>query len=31
VADEVEHQPEKKAVFNRSVALKDSWGKQAGR
>ena len=31
VADEIEHQPGKKAVFNRSVALKDSWGKQAGR
>ena len=31
VADEIEHQPRKKAVFNRSVALKDSWGKQAGR
>ncbi|MEY5019616.1 MAG: hypothetical protein RLZ22_704 [Verrucomicrobiota bacterium] len=31
VADEVEHQAGKKAVFNRSVALKDSWGKQAGR
>ena len=31
VADEIDHQPGKKAVFNRSVALKDSWGKQAGR
>jgi len=31
VADTVDHQQGKKAVFNRSVALKDSWGKQAGR
>ena len=31
VSDELQHQPGKKAVFNRSVALKDSWGKQAGR
>ena len=31
VSDELQHQPGKKAVFNRSVALKDSWVKQAGR
>ena len=31
VADSVDHQPGKKPVFNRTVALKDSWGKQAGR
>lgn len=31
VADIKDHQPASKPVFNRSVALKDSWGKQAGR
>lgn len=31
VADLKDHVPGKKAVFNRTVALKDSWGKQAGR
>jgi glutaminyl-tRNA synthetase len=31
VSDSICHQPGVKPVFNRSVALKDSWGKQAGR
>ncbi len=31
VADIKDHQPASKPVFNRSVALKDSWGKQSGR
>jgi len=31
VADEKDHQAGSKTVFNRTVALKDSWGKQAGR
>jgi glutaminyl-tRNA synthetase len=31
VADIKEHRPGTKAVFNRTVALKDSWAKQAGR
>ena len=31
VADSKDHQPAVKPVFNRCVALKDSWGKQAGR
>ena len=31
VADIREHRPGTKAVFNRTVALKDSWAKQAGR
>ena len=31
VADSIDHQPGSKPVFNRTVALKDSWGKQAGR
>jgi len=31
VADRKDHQPGSKLVFNRTVALKDSWGKQAGR
>jgi glutaminyl-tRNA synthetase len=31
VADLKEHEPATKPVFNRTVALKDSWGKQAGR
>jgi glutaminyl-tRNA synthetase len=31
VADLKEHQPTTKPVFNRVVALKDSWGKQSGR
>lgn len=31
VADSKDHQPGIKPVFNRTVALKDSWGKQAGR
>ncbi|MCU0749929.1 MAG: glutamine--tRNA ligase/YqeY domain fusion protein [Akkermansiaceae bacterium] len=31
VADSKDHQPAAKPVFNRCVALKDSWGKQAGR
>ena len=31
VADSIDHQPGAKPVFNRTVALKDSWGKQAGR
>jgi len=31
VADRKDHQPGSTPVFNRTVALKDSWGKQAGR
>ena len=31
VSDSIDHQPGVKPVFNRTVALKDSWGKQAGR
>jgi glutaminyl-tRNA synthetase len=31
VADSKDHQSGVKPVFNRTVALKDSWGKQAGR
>jgi glutaminyl-tRNA synthetase len=31
VADSKDHQAGVKPVFNRTVALKDSWGKQAGR
>jgi glutaminyl-tRNA synthetase len=31
IADSIDHQPGAKPVFNRTVALKDSWGKQAGR
>jgi glutaminyl-tRNA synthetase len=31
IADSIDHQPGSKPVFNRTVALKDSWGKQAGR
>ena len=31
VSDSIDHQPGGKPVFNRTVALKDSWGKQAGR
>ena len=31
VADEIDHQPGTNPVFNRTVALKDSWGKQSGR
>ena len=31
VSDSIDHQPGSKPVFNRTVALKDSWGKQAGR
>ena len=31
IADSSDHQPGAKPVFNRTVALKDSWGKQAGR
>jgi glutaminyl-tRNA synthetase len=31
VADSKDHQPGIKPVFNRTVALKDSWGKQAAR
>ncbi len=31
VSDSKDHQPGAKPVFNRTVALKDSWGKQAGR
>jgi len=31
VADHIDHQPGGKPVFNRTVALKDSWGRQAGR
>ncbi|MDP3850132.1 MAG: glutamine--tRNA ligase/YqeY domain fusion protein [Luteolibacter sp.] len=31
VADSKDHQPGVKPVFNRTVALKDSWGKQSGR
>ena len=29
IADSKEHQPAEKPVFNRTVALKDSWGKHA--
>jgi glutaminyl-tRNA synthetase len=31
VADSKDHKPGAKAVFNRTVALKDSWAKQAGK
>jgi glutaminyl-tRNA synthetase len=31
VSDNIDHQAGVKPVFNRTVALKDSWGKQAGR
>jgi glutaminyl-tRNA synthetase len=31
IADVKEHQPGQEPVFNRTVALKDSWSKQAGR
>ena len=31
ISDSMDHQPGVKPVFNRTVALKDSWGKQAGR
>ncbi len=31
VADSEDHQPGSKAVFNRTVALKDSWGGKGGR
>jgi glutaminyl-tRNA synthetase len=31
VADSIDHQPGSQPVFNRTVALRDSWGKQAGR
>jgi glutaminyl-tRNA synthetase len=31
VADVIDHQPGVKAVFNRTVALKDSWAKKGGR
>jgi glutaminyl-tRNA synthetase len=31
VADDRDHTPGTKPVFNRTVALKDSWGKQAGK
>ena len=31
IADDCDHQPGCQPVFNRTVALKDSWGKQAGR
>jgi glutaminyl-tRNA synthetase len=31
IADSKEHQPGEKVVFNRTVALKDSWAKQGGR
>jgi glutaminyl-tRNA synthetase len=31
VADRKDHQRGTKPVFNRTVALKDSWGKQSGR
>ncbi|RYD63859.1 MAG: glutamine--tRNA ligase, partial [Verrucomicrobiaceae bacterium] len=31
VTDLKEHRPGVKAVFNRTVALKDSWAKQAGK
>jgi glutaminyl-tRNA synthetase len=31
VSDIIDHQPGVKPIFNRTVALKDSWGKQAGR
>jgi glutaminyl-tRNA synthetase len=30
ISDSKDHQPGVKPVFNRTVALKDSWGKQAG-
>jgi glutaminyl-tRNA synthetase len=31
ISDNKDHQPGEKPVFNRTVALKDSWGKQAGK
>lgn len=31
IADSVDHQPDLKAVFNRTVALRDSWVKKGGR
>jgi len=31
VSDSIDHQPCNQPVFNRTVALRDSWGKQAGR
>jgi glutaminyl-tRNA synthetase len=31
VSDSIDHQPGVQPVFNRTVALKDSWGKQTGR
>jgi glutaminyl-tRNA synthetase len=31
IADSEDHHPGTKPVFNRTVALKDSWGKQSGR
>jgi glutaminyl-tRNA synthetase len=31
IADSIDHQPDTKPVFNRTVTLKDSWGKQVGR
>ena len=31
VADGIDHRPGLKPVFNRTVALRDSWGKQAVR
>jgi len=31
VSDVIDHQPGSKPVFNRTVALRDSWAKQAGR
>jgi glutaminyl-tRNA synthetase len=31
VSDGIDHQPGSKPVFNRTVALRDSWAKQAGR
>lgn len=31
VSDSIDHQPGTMPVFNRTVALRDSWGKQAGR
>jgi glutaminyl-tRNA synthetase len=30
VADSVDHQPGAKPIFNRTVALRDSWTKKAG-
>ena len=31
IADSIDHQPGSRPVFNRTVALRDSWGKQTGR